>query len=753
MTLIPRQRITLLLFAAGLIFRLLYLFESGDNPFFQGLGLDARYYDIRAEEILNEGLIGNEAYFMGPLYPHLLAALYGIAGRNLLLVRLLQAIASALVPVLLYRLGVRLFRPTAALLAAIIAVLYGPFIFYIGSILYTTVAVTLLIWILDRLFENPRKRPYRQRFLTGLLFGLATVGKGNILLFLPFAAWIIVRGTENRPVGRWKQAAVFIAGFGLVIGLVTARNFAAGGDFVPLTSNGGINFYIGNGPESSGAYEKPKGLDVDNDPTGKGMLEKRLGRPLAPDEVSRIWRDRALDFIRANPGAEAALMARKTVFFFSTFEIPQIESYHFQKRYSMLLRALFIPFGLLMPLAMGALVIHRSARTYGLAFFVFAYAASIILFFVLTRYRLPLLPVIILLASVSIVRLVEAFRGGGVKGGAAILFVAAPVFIFCNTNFYNVSPSTGNAQSHYRLGIIYGREGRAEEAITEYRRSVELDPAYEKARLNLGELLAVRGRPEEAEAQFRAAINLDPDYSKAHLNLGALLYRSGSTDGRVHLERAVALNPEYGKAWLHLAAASLLDGKGGAGEAAARAVSLLPASDPARGAAVLLEVRIEEIMGIDRWRRSSGYGGALPMETKEATVREILRDRENIEGLYRSAASTGDPGALYLFGAYLFRREGYAEAGAFFNRAADVAPDLPYLRFALGLIYLRSNDPGLALAQFILETENNPSNVNAWKNGALLSAQIGQEREARRLAEEYIRLGGQPDESIRSILF
>ena len=182
-----RRRVLLALYAAALLLRLLYLADAGDNPFLDALGLDARYYDLRAREILEEGLIGDEAYFMGPLYPHLLALVYGAAGRNLALVRLLQAVIAAFVPVLIYRIGARLLSPTRAMIAAVAAVFYGPFLFYVGTILYTTLAVTLILWILERITRPRRERTARFLLITGLLFGLAAVGKGNLLLFLPVA--------------------------------------------------------------------------------------------------------------------------------------------------------------------------------------------------------------------------------------------------------------------------------------------------------------------------------------------------------------------------------------------------------------------------------------------------------------------------------------------------------------------------------------------------------------------------------------
>ena len=750
---IPARTICLVLFAAALLLRLFYLWEARENPFFHGLGLDARYYDLRAREIVEEGLIGDEAYFMGPLYPHLLALLYGAAGRSLLLVRLLQAVISALVPVLVYRIGRRFFQPTEALVAAILAVMYGPLIFYTGSILYTTLAVTLLLFILDRLTEPAPRRPALHNFLTGLLFGLAAVGKGNVILFLPFAALAVARGTADRPRWNWRAPLLLLAGFAMIVSLTTARNYMASGDFVPLTSNGGLNFYIGNGPESSGAYEKPRGLDVDHDPSGRRMMEKRLGVQLSPTEVSRIWRKRAMEFIRKDPAAELNLLLRKTVFVLSTFEIPQIESYHFQKRYSRLVAFLFIPFGVIAPLGLAAIFRRRHTGAAPLAAFAGVYMLSIVLFFVLTRYRLPVVPVLMIYASTTLVATVHQIRRKEWGGVVRIAAWTAPFVLLCNVNFYSLSPDTGDAQSHYRLGIIRNSEGKIDEAIREYEESIRLDPNYARSRLNLGEIRAVRSETAEAEEQFRAAARIDPEYAKARLNLGTLLYRTGRVEeGRSELEKAVELDDEYGKAWLHLGAVALLSGAGDAAAFADRALKLLNPNDPSRVVAADLFTRAGEVIRLESWRASRGIPGLLPGECREALVGEILRDRENVEGLYRAGASGGDPAALYLFGVYLFKREGFEESMAILARAAEEGETMPGLRFARGVLEMKRGNAEGALREFLGETENDPSSQSAWKNAALLTARFGSPDEAARLAREFIRRGGVPDEAINALI-
>ncbi|RPJ47917.1 MAG: tetratricopeptide repeat protein [Candidatus Latescibacterota bacterium] len=749
---IGRRRLLFLLFAAALLLRLAYLVDSADNPFLDALGLDARYYDLRAREILREGPIGDEAYFMGPLYPHLLALVYGAAGRSLPLVRVLQACLGALIPVLLYRIGARVYGPTIALVAAALAVLYGPFVFYTAAILDTLLHTVLLLWILDRLTVPPDRAGPAHRFLSGLLFGLAAASRGNVVLFLPFALLGLLRG---RGPGRRdpRAATMLLAGFLAIVAVTTARNWAASGDPVPLTSNGGLNFYIGNGPESSGAYVKPKGLDVDEDPSGRRLLEKQLGRPLSATEVSDEWRLRAERWIRDNPLAEARLLLKKAVLFLSTYEIPQIETYKFQMRYSPLIRALHVPFGVIAPLGLAATLLVRGRGAFPLVSFLYAYAGSVVLFFVLTRYRLPVLPVLILFASAYAVRLLGDVRGRDWRAAARRAAWTVPFFVLCNVNFYRLSADAGEAQSYYRLGIISQGRGETEAAMRYYRRSIELDPAYERSRLNLGELLAQTGRPEEAERQFRESIRLDPDYPKARLNLGTLLYRSGRIEeGEEQIEIALRLDPNYGKARLHLAAIALLRGEGDAAAHAAAALDLLPGADPARALAADFLERAGDLDAIAAWRARNGLPGPLPGRAREAIVAEVFRDRPDVPDLYRAGASEGDPSALWALGTFLYRQSDLDGAASALRDADGRAPDHPRIAFALGVLAARRGGNEEALACFERETRLDPGFLPAWRNAALLAASAGRPDEARRLALEYAERGGREDEAIRSVL-
>ena len=99
-----------LIFALALTLRIIYVLQIRHTPFFQTLGLDAKFYDQWARDLVRgEGPSG--AFFMSPLYPYFLALIYRLFGRDLALVRLIQAGIGSLSAVLVYLLARDVFDP------------------------------------------------------------------------------------------------------------------------------------------------------------------------------------------------------------------------------------------------------------------------------------------------------------------------------------------------------------------------------------------------------------------------------------------------------------------------------------------------------------------------------------------------------------------------------------------------------------------------------------------------------------------
>ncbi len=75
-----------------------------------------------------------------------------------------------------------------------------------------------------------------------------------------------------------------------------------------------------------------------------------------------------------------------------------------------------------------------------------------------------------------------------------------------------------------------GNLNRHAEAVTEFRRLVELAPTSAEAYFELGNELAAINEKADARAQYEKALQLRPSHMQTHLNLGILLATDGQFD-------------------------------------------------------------------------------------------------------------------------------------------------------------------------------------------------------------------------------
>ena len=233
----------IVLLALGL--RLFYLSELSTSPLFSVPVVDARTYVDDARYLSEVSWAGQPTpFWQPPLYPYLLGLLFSVGGENYYLPRLLQVLFGALICGLTYLLGLRLFPSVVALGAGLVAACYGPLIYFGGELLPTIPALLLDLALLLLLLTAPLKQRWPW-LLAGFTLGLAALAVSNILLFAPvLLAWLWF--SQGNFV---QRGALLLLGIALVIAPVALRNYLVGDDWVLISHNAGINFYIGNNPD------------------------------------------------------------------------------------------------------------------------------------------------------------------------------------------------------------------------------------------------------------------------------------------------------------------------------------------------------------------------------------------------------------------------------------------------------------------------------------------------------------------------
>ena len=425
MSRIKDARAPYIIFIVALAVRLVHVWQLRASPFFTILMGDSRGYDEWAQRIAAGDWLGHDVFYQAPLYPYVLGVIYAIAGRHLLVVRVIQAGIGSASCVLLGLAGARLFGKRAGLAAGLMLALYAPAIFFDGLIQKSVLDeffVCLALWLLSttinaepaELGEKKAQRVQRAPRLTswiwlflGLTMGGLALTRENALVFIVvILGWILVEGLGAR------RAALFIAGLAIVLVPVALRNTYVGGGFFITTSQFGPNLYIGNHPGADGTYEslRPgRGAPEYERQDATELAERALGRSLTPGEVSSYWTDRAIGFMTSRPAEWLRLMARKVVLIGNATEMLDTESQESHAEWSWPLRlgAPFGNFGVLIPLALFGVVLTwpMRSRLWVLYVMTAGYAASVVLFYVFARYRYPLAPFLIVFASAGLVAL------------------------------------------------------------------------------------------------------------------------------------------------------------------------------------------------------------------------------------------------------------------------------------------------------------------------------------------------------------
>jgi tetratricopeptide (TPR) repeat protein len=234
-------------------------------------------------------------------------------------------------------------------------------------------------------------------------------------------------------------------------------------------------------------------------------------------------------------------------------------------RFSWVLRLPLFTFGLFVaPLAAAGLYLSWSERArFGMLYVLGgAYLVSILFFFVFGRYRLPLVPILIVFAAYAAIRMVQLlqWRMSAVPRTAAIVFAAAlvavnvplPVAIGGHRDFRT---------AHYNLGLHYFRSERPKEAAAEFEAAAALNPEYLRMApfvWTLGEAYEKAGMPEEAFERFGRAADLDRESPEAAYKVGMIYFgRQVWAQAALRLGDAVARDPKFAAAYAPLAEAHL----------------------------------------------------------------------------------------------------------------------------------------------------------------------------------------------------
>jgi len=516
-----------IVFTVAFALRLVVLLEYRDVPYYDRPYSDSEHYHRRAVEIVGGDWLGAQASFLGsPLYPYFVAAIYKPFGISFTLLFLVQVLLGSATCVLIYRLTRALSRdgPYPALLAGLMTAGYGTFAFYDVTVLMTSLEVFLLCAAIVLLVSERSGRMVA--LVSGALLGLAALGRPNLLLFAPVVfLWLVYRERNRGAARSWRSGTLFAVGCVIAIAPVSIRNYVVARDFVPISSSAGINLYIGNNPDADGHLSLPPGSGLDPSrlyDTSRAIAQEHTGRgDMKPSQVSRYWTGKAIEFIGHSPGAAARLVWKKFALFWNHYEIPNVyNKYYVASRFVPMLRWLFVSFGLIAPLALIGIVLSLRKRDWGspgglYAGFVLIYMLSVLPFFVTARYRIAVVPFLIVFAAVAPWRVAGLIRARSVGWLAAVLLVGVGCASWVNRpgsegSYWLSRSAVGKSYSDLAAEHPEEADGYLDAAVVELKKAAELSPNQMAPRFYLGQVLYQLGCYSAAAQQFDAALSMQP---------------------------------------------------------------------------------------------------------------------------------------------------------------------------------------------------------------------------------------------------
>ena len=544
------KALLLILVGVYILLRILYLWQYNQSLYWGDLTVDARFHYNWARAVAEGSIIGEEVFFRAPLYPYLLAVWHYLFSGNLLVIIIIQNFIGIGSFVITYYLARKLYNPIIALITAVLYLFVFDFIFFESELLLDFLLVFFLPLFFLLVFKAEKSDRDYLWLISGIVLGMAAMTRPTVLVLAVIVPIYIFISHRDTLFKRNLRRILFnLTGVALVLLPVAARNAHVGGHFNPLPTQGGINFFIGNNPEATGwsaAMPEPLGKDWQYADC-KYLAEKDMNRILDPQEVSSYWFEKGLDFWHQNPGQAVNLTVKKIWLLIADRDISnnrnisQFRSQIGVSRIFIVSLWLLVPFGVL-----GAVYsLKDNRKTALIVAFIISYSAVIVLFFVTSRFRLPLLPFAAILAGYGIHQFIALIRSR--KTASILICSALLIILFALTQYlpYGIDFSNPHQELYSQANRLLSN-GHHDRARQIYRELLELDPHYPQAHLNLATSFVRTGQLDSAAVYYRTEIEYNPASALARSSLAEVERLRGNKETAFQLaEEALSLKPYF----------------------------------------------------------------------------------------------------------------------------------------------------------------------------------------------------------------
>lgn len=591
-----------ILITASLI-RLMFLFQSYDDPYLTNRFADESSYHLWAKKIMQGDFLSDRAFFTSPLYAYFLAFFYTFFGDHILYVRIVQIFMGLLTIFIVYLCARFYFKSRLNLIPPfIMAISVGPicYEFFADKTTFNLFLFSLCIYFCIICL---REQKHINFFVSGVVCAIASMSHVSSIIIL--FSLIVSIFTDRFVKINKKLLFVMFAIFGFIIGIspVALHNAIVSQDFVLIVSGGGQNFYIGNHQKNiSGRYTSPDFALANlyyEEESFTNKAKELLGKnSLRPSEVSRFWFNQGLKDISQNPHLAIKRFFRKLRWVFHNEELTDTRDIKFYLPRYKIFNLPLIPFWVVS--CVGLLGLGFSLKKQNFIFLntiIIGIASLFSIYFVFGRYRLPLIIPLSICATFAVQSVGELLKDREWKKLGAILVVILSLSWLLLSEVYPKKNSKidelnlaftllelGDLQSaetlfqekhnywnkgyleifrdrlnsaHIKQAEGNERKGRIAEAIFHYKRAIEAKTNDIQAMNNLGTIYLRLKNFSEATNWYQKVIKIHPNHYIAKINMVTVATLEGNIDEAIRrCERVLEMHPNEHHA--HLVFSKLL---------------------------------------------------------------------------------------------------------------------------------------------------------------------------------------------------
>ena len=528
-------------------------------------------YPFFAEKLAGGVDIGDRLVDLSPFYLYFLTIFNKLFGANWAFIKCFQIFLGSINALLVFTIGSRLFKKSAAFIAALIFAFYGNLI-----VLETTLEPTVFVLFFNLLsvyfllLSKAESRSQVKDILiilaAGIFTGMGIITKPNFLLFLPVGmTWVLFFRTAD--FGYKKNlfhALLFLCAAAVVIAPITLRNYLKLHDFVLITADAGKVFFHGNSKTATAivgadlSENSPFSTNGSPEPDYAHVVFRKTasqltGKTLSPSQAARFWVEITFKDILDDPALYLSREFKKFVHFFTNYEVHYIASAH--KEYKKSLSYPFLGYGII--ISLGFLGILLSLKGFKGLFLIYGiigvYLMSCIIFLVNARYRTPAIPYFCLFAGYAIHALKNMAKMHQFKHLAVCALFLGVFYLSTSLAFKEELLKHDQWQEATKIcyemdGMSAFKNGRYQNAVLTLTKSIAILPNFYPAHILRGRSYAILEEYEKAEIDFNKAISLNPEDPKGYKNIGFVYLLQGKTDAaEISLKRSLKHDPENKK--------------------------------------------------------------------------------------------------------------------------------------------------------------------------------------------------------------